>query len=149
MVWIFVVVGGILVIAVGFLALGSVIGHLENSALPAVFEVDDAIDWIAENLPEEAAAVLTRGEVGCVIGWWLDYVKTTGLTTKYGEELGEEALAPGVSSAVADLDEAIDYVVAQALLCVEPLDEVAVVVVLNLLVDYLSGVGAIGDQVED
>ena len=43
MVWIFVVVGGILVIAVGFLALGSVIGHLENSALPAVFEVDDTI----------------------------------------------------------------------------------------------------------
>ena len=53
----------------------------------------------------------------------------------------------------ADLDlrhqSAVDHVVARALNRPEPLDEVAVVVVLDLLVIYLGEVGVIGGRAGD
>jgi len=111
-----------------------------------VFEVDDAVDWVAERLPEEAATVLRRDEVVEVVGWWLDFVADAGLSTEHGQELGEEALRPTDGDTVADLDAAVDHVVARSLNRPEPLDEVAVVVVLDLLVTYLSEVGVIGGR---
>ena len=50
---------------------------------------------------------------------------------------------------MADLDAAVDHVVARSLDRPEPLDEVAVVVVLDLLVTYLGEVGGIGGRAEE
>ena len=146
MIWLFLLVGAALVVAVGFVAVGSAVGRLERSASPVVFEVDDAVDWVAERLPEEAATVLRRDEVVEVVGWWLEFVADAGLSTEYGQELGEEALRPTDGDTVVDLDTAVDHVVARSLDRSEPLDEVAVVVVLDLLVTYLGEVGVIGGR---
>ena len=146
MIWLFSLVGVILVVAVGFVAVGSAVGRLERSASPAVFEVDDAVDWVAERLPGEAAEVLRRDEVVELVVWWLEFVAGAGLATEYGQELGEEALCPTDGTTVADLDAAIDYVGARSLDRSEPLDELAVVVVLDLLVTYLVEVGVIGGR---
>ena len=146
MIWLFLLVGAALVVTVGFVAVGSAVGGLERFASPAVFEVDDAVDWVAERLPEEAATALRRDEVVEVVGWWLEFVADAGLSTEYGQELGEEALRPTDGDTVADLDAAVDYVVARSLDRPEPLDEVAVVVVLDLLVTYLGEVGVIGGR---
>lgn len=149
MIWFFLLVGTVLVVAVGFVAVGSAVGRLESSASPAVLEVDDAVDWVAERLPEEAATVLRRDEVVEIVGWWLEFVAEAGLSTEHGEELGEEALRASDGTTVADLDAAVDHVVARSLDRSEPLDSVAVVVVLDLLVTYLSEVGAIGGRVAE
>ena len=146
MIWLFLLVGAVLVVTVGFVAVGSAVGRLERSASPAVFEVDDAVDWVAERLPEEAATVLRRDEVVEVVGWWLEFVADAGLSTEYGQELGEEALRSTDGDTVADLDAAVDHVVARSLDRPDPLDEVAVVVVLDLLVTYLGEVGVIGGR---
>ena len=63
MIWFFVALGALLVLAVAFWAVGSAVGRLEDTVVPTVFEVDDAVDWVAECLPEEAAGQLTRDEV--------------------------------------------------------------------------------------
>ena len=149
MIWFFVPVGLALVAAIAFFAVGSTVRTLERSASPAVLELDDAVDWVAERLPEEAAAALTRDEVTLIISWWLEFIAGTGLSTKYGQELGETALEPTAGSTIADLDEAIDHVVARSLDREEPLDEVAVVVVLDSLHTYLTEVGAIGGPADE
>ena len=100
-IWLFLLVGAALVVAVGFVAVGSAVGRLERSASPVVFEVDDAVDWVAERLPEEAATVLRRDEVVEVVGWWLEFVADAGLSTEHGQELGEEALRPTDGDTVA------------------------------------------------
>ena len=149
MIWLFLLVGAALVVAVGFVAVGAAVGRLERSASPVVFEVDDAVDWVAERLPEEAATALRRDEVVEVVGWWVEFVADAGLSTEYGHELGEEALRPTDGDRVADLDAAVDDVVARSLDRPEPLDEVAVVVGLDLLVTYLGEVGVIGGRAEE
>ena len=147
--WLFLLVGATLVVAVAFLLVGSSVARLEGSAAPAVLEVDDAVDWMAERLPDEVAAILRREEVVELVGWWLESVATAGLSTEYGQELGDEALDSGSDRVIANLDMAVDQVVARALDRPEPLDEVAVVVVLDLLVTYLTEIGAIGSQAKE
>ena len=93
MIWFFVALGALLVLAVAFWAVGSAVGRLEDTVVPTVFEVDDAVDWVAECLPEEAAGQLTRDEVVLVTRWWLDSFNQAGLASPFGKELGDEALS--------------------------------------------------------
>ena len=61
-------------------------------------------------------------------------------------EIGEGRTKGDNEDSVADLDIAVDEVVAKSLDLPEPLNEVAVVVVLDLLIVYLTEMGAIGSQ---
>ena len=140
MIWVLVAVGVLLVVAIGLFAVGGAVHRTEGELAPAVFEVHDAVDWIAERLPEEAASRLTYDDVVLLAGWWLEYVATQGLASEHGQELG-------------GADAGVDYVMARALDVSEEqggaLDSVAVVVALDLLGVYLREMGAIGGPVGD
>ena len=148
MTWLFLALGALLVVGIAMYAVGSAVGRLENTALPAVLEVDDAVDWIAERLPEETAGQLSRNDVVDVVGWYLESFAEAGLATTHGQALGDEALADGAGDAegrvVAPLDDALDHVVARVLERPEPLDALAVAMVADLLGTYLVAMGAIG-----
>ena len=149
MIWVLVAVGVLLVVAIGLFAVGGAVHRTEGELAPAVFEVHDAVDWIAERLPEEAASRLTYDDVVLLAGWWLEYVATQGLASEHGQELGGAAAGGAPAAAAA----AVDYVVARALDVSEEqggaLDSVAVVVALDLLGVYLREMGAIGGPVGD
>jgi|TARA_B100002003_G_scaffold68438_1_gene63807 hypothetical protein len=142
--WIFIVVGVLVVLAVGFVAVGSALGRLEATVQPAVFEVDDVVDWLAERLPDEAAGQLSRSDVVVIVGWYLDYFGSVGLATRHGQELGEAAIDEGTDRVVARLDDALEVLVARGMEEPEPLDSVSVAVVTDLLGVYMAEVGAIG-----
>ena len=144
MTWIFIVVGVLVVLAVGFVAVGSALGRLEATVQPAVFEVDDVVDWLAERLPDEAARQLSRSDVVVIVGWYLDYFGSVGLATRHGQELGEAAIDEGTDRVVARLDDALEVLVARGMEEPEPLDSVSVAVVTDLLGVYMAEVGAIG-----
>jgi len=145
MTWLFLVGGAVLVGAVALVAVGAAVDRLSGAAPPAVFEVDDAVDWVAERLPEEAAGQLSRDDVGRIVGWWLEFFDEVGLSTEHGQELGDEALDDGTDRVVAEMDGAIDHVVARGLDDEEPLDAVAVTVTVDLLNVYLAEMGAVSD----
>ena len=151
MIWLFLALGTVLVAGIAMYAVGSAVGRLEASALPAVLEVDDAVDWIADRLPEEAAGHLSRDDVVDVVGWYLEVFEEAGLATAHGQELGDEALTDDADDAgdaegrvVAPLDDALDHVVARGLERRDPLNAVAVAMVADLLGTYLAAMGAIG-----
>jgi len=142
----FAIFGCLLVLLIAFVSVASTVRNLSEISFPSVLEVDDAVEWISERLPEEAASQLRRDEVFEIIRWWLDSIDSAGLASEHGEEIGEGRAKNNKSESVADLDIAVDEVVARALDSPEPLNEVAVVVVLDLLVVYLTEIGAIGSQ---
>ncbi|MED5276395.1 MAG: hypothetical protein VX476_00590 [Actinomycetota bacterium] len=119
---------------------------MSETSLPSVLEVDDAVEWISERLPEEAASQLRKDEVVTIIGLWLDSLDSAGITSEHGQEIGEGRTKGNSEESIADLDIAVDEVVAKALDLEEPLNEVAVVVVLDLLIIYLTEMGAISSQ---
>jgi hypothetical protein len=141
----FAILGFLLVFLIAFVSVAFTVRNLSEVSFPSVLEVDDAVEWISERLPEEAASQLRKDEVFEIIGWWLDSIDSAGLTSEHGQEIGE-GRAKGKDESVADLDIAVDEVVARALETAEPLNELAVVVVLDLLVVYLTEIGAISGQ---
>ncbi len=145
MLLLFAILGFLLVLLIAFVSVAFTVRNLSEVSFPSVLEVDDAVEWISERLPEEAASQLRKDEVFEIIGWWLDSIDSAGLTSEHGQEIGE-GRAKGKDESVADLDIAVDEVVARALETAEPLNELAVVVVLDLLVVYLTEIGAISGQ---
>ena len=145
MLLLFAILGFLLVLLIAFVSVAFTVRNLSEVSFPSVLEVDDAVEWISERLPEEAASQLRKDEVFEIIGWWLDSIDSAGLTSEHGQEIGE-GRAKGKDESVADLDIAGDEVVARALETAEPLNELAVVVVLDLLVVYLTEIGAISGQ---
>ena len=152
MTWLFLAVGAVLVSAIALVAVGSAVCRLEDTPLPAVLEVDDAVDWIADRLPVEAAGQLSRDDVVAVVGWYLEVFDEAGLATEHGIELGDAALgdmALGDADSegdqrVAPLDGALEHVVARGLQQADPLDAVSVAMVADLLGTYLTEMGAFG-----
>ena len=141
----FAILGFLIVLLIAFVSVAFTVRNLSEVSFPSVLEVDDAVEWISERLPEEAASQLRKDEVFEIIGWWLDSIDSAGLTSEHGQEIGE-GRAKDRDESVADLDIAVDEVVARALETAEPLNELAVVVVLDLLVVYLTEIGAISGQ---
>ena len=142
----FAILGFFLVVFIAFTSVALTVRNLSETSLPSVLEVDDAVEWISERLPEEAASQLRKDEVVTIIGLWLDSLDSAGITSEHGQEIGEGRTKGNSEESIADLDVAVDEVVAKALDLTEPLNEVAVVVVLDLLIIYLTEMGAISSQ---
>ncbi len=149
MIWLFILLGIFLVVAIALAFIGSTTRRLEQNAFPVVFELEDAVDWIAEQLPVEAASQLTHDEVGMIARWWLEYFDQNGLATNHGLELGDQALSDETKEKVIEIDDAVDFVVERSLNEKQPLDSVAVVVVVDLLRIYLTEMGAITGMAEE
>jgi len=144
--WFFLALGALLVVGIALIAVGSAVGRLSGTLRPAVLEIDDAADWIAERLPAEAAGQLSLDDVVAVVGWYLEVFDEAGLATEHGQELGDAAVdeSPDVGNRTAPLDGILEHVVARGLEHSERLDAVSVAMVAELLGTYLRELGAIG-----
>jgi hypothetical protein len=145
---VFIVVAAILVFAVAAATVGSTVARLADQPTPAVLELDDAVDWIADRLPFEVSAVISHDDVKRILQWHLDYFEEVGLASEFGEELGGEVVPPDHDPVIAQDDDAVDYVVGRALADGHGIDALQVVCVLDLQLRYLDEIGAIGPTAE-
>lgn len=146
MIWLFVVIGVVAVVAIAFVALGTAVGRLEHETAPAVYELEDALDYIADRLPDEVTARVSYDDVRTVLRWHLDWFATVGLSSEFGEEIGDVAVAEG-DRAIADEDAAVQAVVARSIAEEGP-DAVDVVCILDLQMRYLAEIGALGTRAD-
>ena len=150
MAWMFLLLGAVAVVAIALVAVGRVVSELEALPPPAVYEMEGAVDWIAARLPDEVTARLSYDDVALIAGWHLDWFGEVGVASKHGEQLaGADVTREG---AVAAQDAAVDAVVARSLAergpnGALPIDAVDVVCVLDLQMQYLTEIGAIGSRV--
>jgi hypothetical protein len=102
-----------------------------------VFDLDEAVEWVAANLPFEVAAQLSHDDVRSMLTWSLEHLVTLSAS---GNGHG-----PGVGlPAVVATGETVDHVLARAqasgLECTAP--QVHAVVRAELA--YLQAIGAMG-----
>jgi hypothetical protein len=143
------VVAGLLVFAIAAATVGSTVARLATQPPPAVLKVDDAVDWIADRLPFEVAAEISHADVRRILQWHLDWFDEVGLASEFGEELGGEVVPITSQPVVAVDDEAVDYVVDRAVTEGRGLTPLQVVCVLDLQLQYLREIGAIGAEADD
>ncbi len=104
----FFLIGATLVVVVALVAVGRVVARMAAQSRPAVYELPDAVDWIADRLPDEVTARVGYADVARILRWHLDWFAQAGLSSMHGEEIGGET-APDVGGVVVVLDLQVRY----------------------------------------
>ncbi len=144
--WIFFLVGAVVVVLIAFVAVGKAVAELETERSPAVYDLNDAVDWIAHRLPDEVTARISYDDVTTLLRWHLDWFQEVGVASRHGQELATDQAR--IDGAIATDEAAIDAIVARSLAAGGP-EAVDVVCVLDLQMKYLAAIGAVGDEVVD
>lgn len=144
MIVVFLVIGALLIFAIAAAFVGSEAFRLGHTSTTAIFDLDEAVHYVADNLTDEAAAGLTFDEVRALLTFSLEHLRAKGISAMPGEELGLEVDGPPV--VVAD-DDAVAVVIGRADEAGMAVTDTGVLEVLDLLLAHLVEIGAVGPSV--
>jgi hypothetical protein len=166
---VFVVLTVLVVTAIGLVSVGGVTARLTKAPPRTLFDLDEAVDFVADRLPPHAAGQVSYDELRLLLGWHLDYLERVGIAAEddgteatpgrgNGEPEGvdepaepdPEGPAPEVPDGPAVVvaeDEGVAYVLGQAGEAGLDIDDVAVVEVIEVEARYLAAIGALGSPV--
>jgi hypothetical protein len=135
------IVAGVLVIGlVVAIAAALVIreaGRVAREPPPALFDLDEAHEWVVAHVPDDLAATLTSDDVRRILEFQLEYFEKKGVS---GNGSGPKAPGPVVVGGA----EAVAYIVDRAATTGEAYLPEQVYGVLETQLSYLRAIGAIG-----
>ncbi len=122
--------------------------RLSVTEASAIYDIEEALDFCAERLPDEVNQRLNRDRLQRMLWLHLELLRSAGMATYGGvDEIAMEASATG-ETVIAHEDEAVDYVFHRLEETGDPVPMVDVVVVVDLSNQYLASIGALGPSVE-
>ena len=139
--WIFLVVGAVAVFAIAAAFVGSEAFRLGHEAPAAIFDLDEAVEVVADRLPGAAQGRLTYDEVRTLVRATLGYLHDEGVSALPGEDI-----APPDHDVVVDDDHALASVL--ALVERDGLDvaDEDAAHVIHALMEHLGDIGALGPR---
>jgi hypothetical protein len=127
-----VVLAAAAVFVIAALLIGREARRLDDEAPRPVFDVEEAVAWIADRLPPGTTARLTPTELRQVLEWSLE-----ALASPSGP------IEPGEPETVVEDDDAVAYVLARAAADGVVVEEIDVREVLTAQTAYLEAIGAV------
>lgn len=140
MLWIFALLGLVIVVVIGLVVLGRETARLSSEARPAVFDLTEAVDYIADRLPLEAQGRLSHDDVRWIL------LADADLLEEVPE--GEPGVDDDADPQVVDEDDALARILALADASGRDLEDGDILAVLDGCMRYLDAIGAIGPVVE-
>ena len=138
---VFIILTVVLVVVIALVAVGRVTWRMEGQAPPAVYAVDEAVEFVSDRLPDEVTAQLSFDDVREILQWHIEYLADRGVAVGKGDD----RLVAG--PLVAAEDDALAYVLGRAAAVDMAVDDVWVVQVLDANEAYLRAIGAIGPEI--
>ncbi len=145
--WFLIALAGILVLGIAFYSVFRVSSRLANTEALSVYDPKAAADFIMSELPSSIA--LERHEVEFLMRSHLDYLRASGIANQGLADTMAITMAEKTSEPLADENELVDFTLEQLKEAEFEIDVTSVVVVLDLSVQYLVSVGAVGSSVEN
>ena len=124
------------VVVLALVVVGRETFRLRTSARPAVFDLEEAVDFIADRLSKDVAGRLTLDDVRWILR------ADVGLL----ERATDDPLADGAE--VVDEDDAVARILERADAEDRDLEDADIAAVLDGRSAYLEAIGAVGPQVE-
>jgi hypothetical protein len=137
-----VVVTVVLVACIALVAVGREAKTLGYQPKQTVFDLEEAVEWVADRLPEEITAVLTYDDVRSLLRWHIEYLRDRGVPVR-------RDLAGAGGPVVVEDDEGIAFVLMKADDDGLDVTDQQVAVVLEIELGYFDAIGAVGGEVSD
>ncbi|MFZ9016703.1 MAG: hypothetical protein ACO23O_06900 [Ilumatobacteraceae bacterium] len=143
MIWLFVVLAAVLVFAIAAGTIGREAHRLDAIAPRAVYQLDEAVDFVADRLPEQSQARLTPAEVETLLVAHLRWLHEQGLQPDRVVDVRQSI----DENVIVSEDALIAHLLATADDAeVELLDDVDAVNVVTAHLAYFAAIGAVGPQ---
>lgn len=130
-----------LVLAIAAGAIGREARRLDAVPPRAVFDLDEAVEYVAEHLPGDVTAVLSFEEVRALLDFGIDHLRGLGVAGRTGERIEGEVVVSEDAALAAVLHRAHE-----AMLDVTPYQ---VQQVLGAQLAYLHSISAVGPPAAD
>lgn len=146
MLWLFIIVSAVCVFLIAALTIGREAHRLDALAPRAVYQIEQATEFVAERLPSTTQSRLTMEELAQLLTLHLNWLHSKGL------------LPEGVIDRKQDIDDEViiseeslvGYLLGEAERTgVEILDDVDVVTVTDVHLQYFEAIGAVGPPAQD
>ncbi|GAC1598029.1 MAG: hypothetical protein NVS3B21_23180 [Acidimicrobiales bacterium] len=128
-----------IVFGIAAIVVGREARRLDLEPPKAVFDLEEATEWVANHLPFEVSAVLSFGDVRQIIEWNLEFLRDRGLAQSGGAPSADGDVVVGA-------EELADFVLDRAREHDSPYSEEQVVAVLDAQFSYLDAISAIGPE---
>ncbi|HEX4822314.1 MAG TPA: hypothetical protein VFV00_19055 [Acidimicrobiales bacterium] len=135
------VVGAVLVVVIALVAVGREAFTMSVQPKQAHYDLEEAVEFVADRLPDEVTAILSYDDVRSILRWHLEYLRDRGVPAR-------RDLVDGGPVVVED-DEGIAWVLGKADEVGMDVTDAEVAIVLETEVEYFEAIGAIGGQVPE
>ena len=146
MIWFFGVLAVLTTFVIAAVSIGSTTAGLAQRPRRSVYDVEEAVDFVAAALSPEITAEVSFDDVRAVLGWYLDYLAAKGMASEAtAADLGEEfVLVPD--------DERVGWIIGRADEAPEgepgaSLTDEQIVAILDANAGYERSIGAVGYEV--
>ena len=139
MLFLLAAVAVVAVVVIGLVTVGRETSLLRSTARPAVFDLEEAVQFIADELPADVAGRITHDDVRWVLRADVDLLEDA--TRDPGAD--DDAADP---VEVVDEDDAVARILGRAEADGRELADTDVVAVLDARLAYLRAIGAVGPQ---
>jgi hypothetical protein len=137
-----------MLIVLGFLVFGIVLAiaaalvvreasRMSSDPPAAVFDPDEAYDWVVRHVPDDVAATLTPDDVRRILDFQLEYFQRKGVS---GNGSSSHPLGPVVVGG----SETVDYILERAAATGEEYLPEQIHAVIETQLAYLRAIGAVG-----
>jgi hypothetical protein len=137
--WLFALLGLVVVVVIGLVVLGRETARLSSAARPAVFDLTEAVHYIADRLPADVQARISHDDVRWVLLADADLLEQA--TAELDPEVDDDD-----DPEVVDEEAAIVRILALADAGGRELADEDIVAVLDGRMAYLEAIGAIGPE---
>jgi hypothetical protein len=140
--WWWILLTALLVFVVAAVSIGVVSGSLAQRPRRSVYDLEEAVDFVADRLPDELTSQISYDDVRSVLLFHCDYLAAKGVAS---ERTADDI---GTALVVVPDDEPTAYVLGKVGDAGLALSDDDVVAILDAELAYYEAIGAIGPQLE-
>ena len=146
MIWLFAVLAVLTTFVIAAVSIGSTTAGLARRPRRSVYDLEEAVDFVADALPQDVTAEVSFDDVRAVLGWYLDYLVYKGMASPAtAADLGEELV-------LVPEDERVGWILGKADEAAEgdpgsTLTDEQVLAILDANTGYEQSIGAVGHEV--
>jgi hypothetical protein len=137
-----IVGAGVVVVVIALVAVGREALTLGTQPKQAHFDLEEAVHFVADRLPDDVTARLSYDDVRSLLRWHLEYLRDRGVPIRR-----DQAARGG--PVVVDDDEGIAFVLGRADADDLDVSDTEVAQVLDAELAYFEAIGAVGGPVPD